>query len=71
MSQTFAEIVEDVKQLSPSEKEELQELLKKYLVDERRREIRANADAGMEELRRGEIKSFSSVDDFMDSLSHD
>ena len=71
MSQTFAEIVEDVKQLSPAEKEELQELLKKYLIDERRREIRENADAGMEEMRRDQLKPFSNVDDLIDSLSHD
>jgi len=71
VSQTFAEIVEDVKQLSPAEKEELQELLKKYLIDERRREIRENADAGMEEMRRDQLKSFSNVDDLIDSLSHD
>ena len=71
MSQTFAEIVEDVKQLSAAEKEELHELLKKYLTEERRLEIRENAEAGLEELRRGELKSLSSVDDLMDSLSHD
>jgi hypothetical protein len=71
MSQTFAEVVEDVRQLSPAEKEELQEIIKKSLVDERRREILENAEAGMEEMRRGELKSFSNVDDLMDFLSHD
>jgi hypothetical protein len=71
MSQTFAEVVEDVRQLSPAEKEELQEIIKKSLVEERRREILENAKAGMEEMRRGELKSFSNVDDLMDSLSHD
>jgi hypothetical protein len=71
MSQTFAEVVEDVRQLSPAEKEELQEIIKKSLVEERRREILENAEAGMEEMRRGELKSFSNVDDLMDSLSHD
>ena len=71
MSQTFAEVVEEVKQLSVAEKEELRELLNKYLIDERRREIREDAEAGMEELRRGELKSFSNLDDLMDSLSHD
>ena len=49
MSQTFAEVVEEVKQLSVAEKEELRELLKKYLIDERRREIHENAEAGIEE----------------------
>jgi hypothetical protein len=71
MSQNFAQVVESVKELSFAEKEELHELLKKYLIEERRREIHENAEAGMEELRRGELKSFSNVDELMDSLSHD
>jgi hypothetical protein len=71
MSQTFAEVVEDVKQLSSSEKEELQELLRQYLIEERRGEILANAEAGVEEMSRGELESFSNVDELMDSLSHD
>ena len=71
MSQTFAEIVEDVKQLSPAEKEELQELLRKYLIEERRREIRESAETGLQEYRDGKLEIFSNVDDMMDSLSHD
>ena len=71
MSQTFAEVVEDVKQLCPAEKEELQELLKKYLIEERRRQIRENGEAGLKEFREGKLESFSDVDDLMDSLSHD
>lgn len=35
MSQTFAEVLEGVKQLSPAEKEQLQELLRKDLIEER------------------------------------
>ena len=69
MSQTFAEIVEDVKQLTPAEKEELQALLKKYLIEERRREIQENAEAGLQEYREGTLQSFSNVDEMMDSLS--
>ena len=71
MSQTFADIVEDVKQLSCAEKEELQELLKKYLIEERRREIRENVEAGLQEYREGTLQSFSTIDEMMDSLSHD
>jgi len=71
MSQTFADVVEEVRQLSPAEKEELQEIIKKSLVEARRREILENAEAGMEEMGRGELKSFSNVDELMDSLSHD
>jgi hypothetical protein len=71
MSQTFADIVEDVKQLSPEEKAELQELLKKYLIEEKRRAILENAEAGLKEYREGKLQSFSTVDELMDSLSHD
>jgi len=71
MSATFAEIVEDVKQLSPAEQEELHELLRKYLIEARRQEIRDNADAGLEEYKRGNLKPFSNVEEMMDSLSHD
>jgi len=71
MSQTFAEIVEDVQQLSLAEKEELQELLRKYLIDERRSEIRENAEAGLKEYREGKLQPFTNIDELMDSLSHD
>jgi hypothetical protein len=71
MSQNFAEVVEDVKQLSVAEKEELQELLRKYLIEERRAEIRKNAEAGLQEYRDGKLEFFTNVDDMMDSLSHD
>ena len=71
MSQTFAQVVEDVKQLSPAEKHELQELLRKYVIEERRREILENGEAGLEEMRNGELTSFSDADSLLDSLSHD
>ena len=71
MSQTFAQVVEDVKQLSPAEKHELQELLRKYVIEERRREILENGEAGLEEMRNGELTSFSDADGLLDSLSHD
>ena len=71
MSQTFAQVVEEVKQLSPAEKHELQELLRKYVIEERRREILENGEAGLEEMRNGELTSFSDADSLLDSLSHD
>lgn len=67
----FAEIVEDVKQLSLAEKEKLHDLLRKHLIAERRRTIRENAEASLEEYRDGKLESFSNVDDLMNSLSHD
>ena len=39
MSSSFAEIVEEIKALSIPEKQELHELIEKYLIEERREEI--------------------------------
>lgn len=69
MPRVFSDIVEEVKQLSPAEKEELQELLRKYLIEERRREIRVNSELGLKEYHGGKLEFFSSVDDMMNSLS--
>lgn len=69
MNQNFADVVEDVKQLS--EKEELQELLRKYLIEERRAEIRENAEAGLKEFNEGKLQFYSDIDEMMNCLSHD
>jgi phosphopantothenate synthetase len=71
MSQNFAQVVEEVKQLSPAEKEELHELLKKYLIEERRHEILENYQASLEEMQNGKLTSFSDLDKLRDSLSDD
>jgi hypothetical protein len=69
LSRAFAEIVEDMKRLSPDEKEELQEELRKYLNEERRRKIRVNAEAGLKEYRNRKLQFFSNADEMMRSLS--
>ena len=71
MSQNFAQVVEDVKQLSPAEKEELHELLKKYLIEERRREILESYQTSIEEMQNGKLTFFSDIDKLRDSLSDD
>lgn len=71
MNQKFADVVEEVKQLSVAEKEELQELLRKYLIEERRRKIRENAEASLQEYREGKLEFFSNIDEMTKSLSHD
>lgn len=70
MSQSFAEVVEEVKQLSPAEMEQLQELLKNYLIEKRRRQIQENGRAGFKDLK-GKLESFSNIDELVISLSHD
>jgi hypothetical protein len=47
MSQIFAEVVEHVKQLSLAEKQAFLELLRKYLIEERRLEILENGETGL------------------------
>jgi hypothetical protein len=71
MGQDFSRVVEDVKQLSIAEKEELQELLKSYLIEERRREIEENHKAGLNEVREGAVSFSSDLDTLRKSLTND
>ncbi|HVQ38740.1 MAG TPA: hypothetical protein VMS31_14475 [Pyrinomonadaceae bacterium] len=71
MAQNFSKVVEDVKQLSTAEKEELQGLLKIYLIEERRREIEQNYEAGLDELREGGISFSRDPATLRKSLSND
>lgn len=71
MSQTFAEVVEGVKQLSPAEKQELQELLRHYVIEERRREILENCEASLEEYREGKLTFTTDIETLKEQLSHD
>ena len=55
MSQTFAEVVDEVKQLSLAEKEALQELLRKDAIEGRRRGIFENCQTGLKEMKNGKF----------------
>ena len=71
MAQDFSRVVEDVKQLSTAEKEELQELLRSYLIEERRREIEENYKTGLDELREGAITFSRDPEMLRSSLTND
>ena len=71
MSQTFAQVVEDVKQLSPAEKQELQELLRNYMIEERRREILENGEDALKEYREGRLTFSSDIETLKEQLAHD
>jgi phosphopantothenate synthetase len=71
MSQTFADVVEDVRQLSPAEREELQEIIKRSLIEERRREILQNCEAGLQELREGKLTFTSDLEELQKHLADD
>jgi hypothetical protein len=70
MSYTFAEIVEEVKHLSVEEKKELQELIEKYLIEERRKEIYQNYQESLDELHENKVILSSDVYKKIEALIH-
>ncbi len=61
MKDSFAEVVEEVKNLSTEEKVELQTLIEKYLAEEKRQEIYDNYQASLNELKEDELAFSSDV----------
>ncbi|MGI8655759.1 MAG: hypothetical protein ACR2LC_11125 [Pyrinomonadaceae bacterium] len=61
MKDSFAEVVEEVKNLSGEEKLELRILIEKYLAEEKRQEIYENYQASMKELNEGSLVFSSDV----------
>ncbi|MBV9211125.1 MAG: hypothetical protein JOZ52_10875 [Acidobacteria bacterium] len=55
MKDSFAEVVEEVRNLSTEEKLELQTLIEKYLAEERRQEIYDNYQASLSEVNEGKL----------------
>lgn len=68
MNTTFAGVVEEVKQLSFDEKKELKDLLKVYLIEEKRQEIFENGEQSRRELEKGELKFSSNLDELRTML---
>lgn len=64
----FSQIVEDVKKLSLSEKEELQLLLEKFLIEARRDEIHSHFEESKAEYKKGKTKSSSNINHLKKSL---
>jgi hypothetical protein len=55
MKDSFAEVVEDVKNLSTEEKIELQILIERYLAEERRQAIYDNYQSSLKELKEDKL----------------
>jgi hypothetical protein len=70
MAQDFATVVEDVKQPSTAEKEELQELLTLYLIEERRSEIQQHYKASLDEVSDGSLTFSHDPNTQREVLSH-
>ena len=71
MSANFADIVEDVKALSVPEKQELRQLIEKYLIEARRDEIYDACANSLTELDQGKLKFSSDTDELRGMLFND
>ena len=67
MGPTFAEIVAGVRQLDHESKGELTEMIRAWMIEERRAEILHNARAAEAELAHGQTRT-GSVDDLLAGL---
>jgi len=56
MSVRFADIVDKIKTLDIESKEYLMDLIKKLLIEERRKEIKRHAEESLKEYKEGRIK---------------
>ena len=71
MSSNFAEIVEEVKALSPQEKRELRNLIEKYLIEEARQEIYESYVHSLSELSVSKLEFSNETDRLRTILSND
>ena len=71
MSSSFAEIVEEIKALSIPEKQELHELIEKYLIEERREEIYQSYMRSQAELMDNQVEFTSDTDRLKEMLLND
>lgn len=71
MSSSFADLVEEVKTLSVQEKEELQQLIEKYLIEERRDEMLDNYVHSLTELNEGKLEFSNDTDTLKEMLMND
>lgn len=69
MNPTFSDVVEEVKQLSFEEKQELESLIKKFIIEERREEIHTNYLKSREENSEGKLKSYTKTSSMLDDLN--
>ncbi len=63
MNVSFVDVVEDVKQLSIEEKQELKDLIDSYLIEERRAEIHQNYEKSKQNLAQGNLQFSTNLDE--------
>ncbi|MDB5281372.1 MAG: hypothetical protein JWO06_447 [Bacteroidota bacterium] len=65
----FADIVEQVKELSLQEKEDLHDILDHILADDRRKEILQNHKESLAELKSGKLKFSSNPEALLKAIN--
>ena len=63
MNVSFVDVVEDVKQLSIEEKQELKDLIDSYLIEERREEIYQSYQTSKQNLADGKLQFSTDLDE--------
>ena len=70
MSVKFAQLIEKIKELDIESKEYMVDIIKKLLIEEKRREIKRHAEQGFQEFKEGRIK-FGNIKDLKAALHED
>lgn len=71
MAVAYHEIAEQVQHLDLDAKIHMKNLLERWIIDERRAEIRRNADEGVRDHAAGKLESYDNIADLMKSLNAD
>lgn len=71
MAVAYHEIAEQVQHLDLDAKIHMKNLLERWIIDERRAEIRRNADEGGRDHAAGKLESYDNIADLMKSLNAD
>ncbi len=69
MSTNFAGVVDEVRELSFEERQELIDVLEQSLIEERRVKIYNNGKEARRAFSNGELKTYSSIDDLTKALN--
>ncbi len=66
---TFHQVVEEVKKLSKDEKEEIKDLLENYLIEEARKEFKADYEESLRLEKEGKLRKLTNIDEFDEELN--
>ncbi|WP_456471181.1 hypothetical protein [Caminibacter sp.] len=70
-TERYDALIENIKSLPLSEKEELKTLIEKYIIEERRNEIEAHYKKSLSELKKGKLQFYSDIKELKDMLEQE